>query len=339
MKPLLCTTTTWCRAGASGLVRAAASLRLTAALLSWLLVAALVISQDRTLATWMLVAPLAALAVNLVAAVATNGVFRRNLPLLTFHLALIAIVVLAAAGRLMVLQGRAEVTTGSAFEGLMSREAGPWHWGRLSEVAFVNDGFDIEYLPGPQTSRLSSRVRWRDERGIEQRAEIEPNRPLVLHGYRISPTSNKGFAPVLAWHAAGTSPQQRPVVGAIHLPPFPAQAAAQSATWRPPGADADIWVLLDVDASLIPKDRPSRFRLPERPRIVLRYLEQRWELEPGDRVEIAGGTLEYRELRTWMGYKFFHDWTLPWILAACALAIASLSWFFWRKFAATPWTP
>ena len=95
-----------------------ASLKLTVALLGWLIGATFVVLHDDELATWALAAPLTALALNLSAAVATNGIFRRNLPLLTFHLALIAIVALAATGRLVVLHGRAEVPTGGAFEGL-----------------------------------------------------------------------------------------------------------------------------------------------------------------------------------------------------------------------------
>jgi hypothetical protein len=50
--------------------------------------------------------PLALLAVNLVAAVATRPVFRRQLPLLVAHLALLALAALVAVGQLSRLQGR-----------------------------------------------------------------------------------------------------------------------------------------------------------------------------------------------------------------------------------------
>lgn len=319
---------------AADVLRAAASLRLTVLLLLVLVAGALAVTGDAELAgTWVLSVPLAALAINLAAAIATNGVFRRQLPLLLFHLALIALLLLAALSRLMVLHGRAEVTSGTPFHGLMQVDAGPWHIGALDQVMFVSEGFEIEYLPGPQTDLLRSRLRWRDEAGREQVGLAERNRPITLHGYRIAPSSNKGFAPVLRWQRNGGAS----VVASVHLPPYPAQALKQSVTWRPDGAQEELWIHLDVADDLIPRDRRSQFRLPDRQTLVVRVGGHRFELDPGESLEVAGGRLEYRELRTWMGYTFFHDWTIPWMLAACVIAVISLSWHFWRKYAATPW--
>ena len=319
---------------AVGLLRSTASLRLTVVLLLVLVASALAVADDAALAgTWVLSLPLAALAINLMAAVATNGVFRKSLPLLTFHLALIAILVLAALGQLMVLHGRAEVTSGTAFQGLIHVEAGPWHIGALDKVEFVSEGFEIDYLPGPQTDLLRSRIRWRDGKGDEQLGVAERNRPIKLHGYRIAPTSNKGFAPVFGWRRDGASP----VVAAVHLPAYPSNALAQSLTWTPDGAKEELWIHLNVADDLIPRDRRSQFRLPDRQTLVVRVGDRRYEINPGESLAVVGGRLEYRELRTWMGYTFFHDWTIPWMLAACALAVASLAAHFWRKFASAPW--
>ena len=284
-------------------------------------------------ATPWLAAPLLLLAINLIAAVATNGVFRRQLPLLVFHLALIALILLAAAGRLTYLNGRAELTEGAAFESLRDQDAGPLHWGRLAQLSFVNDGFDINYKEGPVLDRNLNRMRWIDGAGQEQAGVIEDNHPLLLLGYRVYPTSNKGFAPLFSWQPR-VGP---PVLGAVHLPSFPANATSQAQTWRPQGAQADIWVLLNVDENLIPADRPSRFRLPDDQKIVLRHRDVRYEMQPGERIALPDGTLEYRELRTWMGYRIFYDWTIPWMLAACAVAVLSLSSHFWCKFASNPW--
>jgi len=288
---------------------------------------------DDSAAPW-LAGPLLLLAVNLIAAVATNGVFRKQMALLVFHLALIMLVLLAAAGRLMYLKGEVELTEGAGFDGLKVREAGPLHLDRLDRVHFINEGFDIDYMPGPVLDRMVNRLRWLDPRGSERTGEIELNKPLILHGYRIYPTSNKGYAPLFQWR-----PQQgEPVLASVHLPSYPANAASQAREWRPAGLDADIWVMLDVPEDLIAVDTPSRFRLPEQRKIVVRHREQRWEMQPGERIALAGGMLEYRELRTWMGYRFFHDWTIPWMLAACAVGVLSLSWHFWRKFASIPWS-
>lgn len=310
-----------------------ASLKLT--LLGLLMLGAATIGavQPEQGSTRWLAAPLLLLAINLIAAVATNAVFRRQLPLLVFHLALIALVLLAAIGRLTYFKGTAAITEGASFEGVIERDAGPLHSYRLDEVAFINEGFEIAYKPGPTRDTLKNRVRYRDSNGRERTAEIGDNVPLVLHGYRFYPTANKGFSPVLLWQPAAG----QPVLGGIHLPSFPANPLSQTHEWQPPGASEPIWVMLDVPENLIPADRHSRFRLPDSHKIVLRAGDARHELWPGQRLAVAGGSVEYVELRTWMGYHIFYDWTVPWLLASCVLAIASLAWHFWTKFAARPW--
>lgn len=315
------------------LVLALASLKLTPVGLLLLGIASVAVYKlDQAAAPW-LAAPLLLLAINLSAAVATNGVFRRQMPLLVFHLALISLVLLAATGQLMYLKGTAEVTEGAGFTGLKSRDAGPLHVGRIDEVHFVNDGFEIAYMAGPVLDRLLNRLRWHDGKGVERTGEIEINKPLVLNGYRIYPTSNKGFAPVFLWRPVNGAE----LLAAVHLPSYPANATGQAQSWRPAGSKEDIWVMLDVEENLIPSDRTSRFRLPDQRKIVVRYQGKRWEMQPGERIALADGTLEYRELRTWMGYRFFYDWTIPWMLAACGVGVLSLAWHFQRKFASTPW--
>lgn len=287
---------------------------------------------DDSAAPW-LAAPLLLLAANLVAAVATNGVFRRQLPLLMFHLALIALVLLAALGRLSYLKGRVELAEGSAFAGLLQVEQGPLHAGQLASLNFVNDGTSIDYMAGPVLDRLVNRVRWQDGAGQWRAAAIETNHPLVVGSYRIYPTSNKGFAPLLMWrpHAGA------PVLAALHLPSYPANAASQARSWQPDSGGAPLWVMLPIDETIVASDRPSQFRLPAVHDIVVRRGQQRWTLAPGQQLALADGVLEYRALRTWMGYRVAYDWTIPWLLAACAVAIACMAWHFWTRFAARPW--
>ncbi|HEY0845489.1 MAG TPA: cytochrome c biogenesis protein ResB [Noviherbaspirillum sp.] len=315
------------------LILALASLKFTPVGLVLLGIASIAVYKfDDSAAAWLSL-PLLLLAVNLIAAVATNGVFRKQMPLLVFHLALIALVLLAAAGRLMYLKGRAEVTVGTGFAGLSYRDAGPLHLDRVADVHFTNEGFEIAYMAGPVLDRLVNRVRWRDDEGAERVADIELNKPLILFGYRIYPTSNKGFAPVLLWQPE----QGEPILAAVHLPQYPGDATNQAQSWHPAGTKDDIWIMLEVEEGLIASDKPSRFRLPEKQKIIVRHQSGRWEMRPGDRIALPGGMLEYRELRTWMGYRFFSDWTIPWMLASCVVAVLSLSWHFWRKFASAPW--
>lgn len=315
------------------LILALASLKFTPVGLLLLGIASIAVYKfDDSAAAWLSL-PLFLLALNLIAAVATNGVFRKQLPLLVFHLALIVLVMLAAVGRLMYFKGTAEVTVGTSFADLRHRDAGPLHLDRIADVHFTNDGFAIEYMEGPVLDRLVNRVRWQDRLGQERVAEIEPNKPLILHGYRIYPTSNKGFAPVLFWQPKTGDA----TLAAVHLPQYPGNATNQAQSWHPAASKDDIWIMLEVEDGLIAADKPSQFRLPKEQKIVVRHQANRWEMRPGERIELPDGTLEYRELRTWMGYRFFSDWTIPWMLASCAVAVLSLSWHFWRKFASVPW--
>ena len=164
-------------------VKALASLKLTLVGMVLLGMASIAIFKLEHNSTPWLAVPLLLLGLNLMAAVATNGVFRRNTPLLVFHLALITIVLLAAAGRLTYLNGAAEVTEGETFNGLKESEAGPLHPWRIDKVQFVNEGMDIDYTPGPVRVSTVSRVRWLDAQGIERRGEARDNTPLVVLGY------------------------------------------------------------------------------------------------------------------------------------------------------------
>lgn len=314
-------------------VLALASLKLVPLGIALLGLASIAVYKVGDSATPWLAGPLFLLAANLIAAVVTNGVFRRQVPLLTFHLALIALVLLAAFGRLSYLTGSAAVTEGEAYTGLWRQSAGPLHNGRLEDVHFFNDGFEIAYLPGPVRDLTVNRVRWTDADGRERVEEVADNRPLVQHGYRFYPSSNKGFAPILLWRPK----VGEPLLGAVHLPSYPVHANGQASNWRPAGARQDIWVMLDIPEELIPADRHSRFRLPDKHHLVLRQGDARWELQLGGSVTLPDGVVEYRELRTWMGYIVFYDWTLSWMLSACALAVLSLGGHFWRKFASKPW--
>ncbi|MFL6565503.1 MAG: cytochrome c biogenesis protein ResB [Burkholderiales bacterium] len=314
-------------------MKALASLKLTAAALALLAAGVLWAYFERVQSVPALVAPMALLAVNLGCAILVNPKFRAQLPLLVFHVALLVLVLLAAAGRLTYLNGRLELSTGEAFTGeLLDAEQGPLHRPRLAQAAFVNEGFEIDYAP--KWKRLETRnvVRWRTVRG-EETGIIGDQTPLVLEGYRFYTTSNKGFAPVFVWQRAG-APAER---GSVHLPPYPVLQFAQQVQWTPPGAERGVTVRLPLDEELIDYERASGFRLPPRRDVELVVDGRVHVLAPGASLELADGRLRYDGLTTWMGYVVFFDWTLPWLAAAGALAAAALGWHFWRRFAARPW--
>jgi len=87
-----------------------ASLKLTLVILVVLGIGVVVAYLSETRTIWALVLPLTLCALNLMAAIATNGVFRRQMPLLVFHLCLLALIVLIAVGRMTYLKGQLELT-------------------------------------------------------------------------------------------------------------------------------------------------------------------------------------------------------------------------------------
>ncbi len=277
---------------------------------------------------WPLAIVIGALALNLGAALVVHPAFRRRLPLLVSHLALLALVVLVAVGRLTALDGRFELTQGVPFDGtLLDREAGPLHVDRLQRLDFRHDGFDIDYAPGRKRGATRNAVTWTGDDGQPRSAVIGDHHPLRLQGHRVYTSPNKGFAPVLRWVPERGEAQ----LGAVHLPSFPAQELKQSRAWTlPDGREA--WVMLKLDETLIDPAAATRFEMPRRAVLVVRIGEQRAELAPGQALAVPGGRLVFEGLRTWMGYRITHDPTLPWLLAAALLSALALGVHYLQKF-------
>lgn len=319
----------------SGLLPLLASLKLTLAILVLLAVGVVAAYLSDTRTVWALVLPLSLCAINLMAAIASNSIFRRQLPLLVFHLCLLALIVLVAAGRMTYLKGQLELTDGTWFEGQLSAvEAGPWHFGRLDQVRFANDGFRIDYDPGMRRGPTRNAVRFLDPSGEVGQTVIGDQTPLTLHGYRFYTSHNKGFAPTFAWTPAGGAGS---VTGSVHLPAYPLHEYRQARNWHLPESGIEAWTMLQFDGTLIDPERADEFKLPAEHVLVLRVGDRRWTLQPGQHVELPGGRLTYQGLRAWMGYTVFYDWTMPWLLAAAVSATAALGWHFWCKFARQPW--
>jgi len=208
------------------------STRLTLFILAALAAGVVAAYQSEPRASWPIVVPLAAAALNLFAAIVSNGVFRWKLPLLMFHLCLLALVVLIACGRLTYLKGRLELTDGATFSGELSAvETGPWHAGRLRDVRFVNQGFRIDHAPGVRRGPTRNTISYRDDAGHPAQALIGDQTPLVVHGYRFYTSFNKGFAPTFAWQPRGARAAQ---IGSVHLPAYPLHEYRQARAWRLP---------------------------------------------------------------------------------------------------------
>ncbi|HET9821907.1 MAG TPA: cytochrome c biogenesis protein ResB [Burkholderiaceae bacterium] len=269
------------------------------------------------------------LGVNLLAALVVHPLLRRRLPLLVFHLSLLVLVLLVAAGRLARLDGRFELLQGEVFDGqLLDQAAGALYRPRLHGLAFRNDGFEIDYAAGRRRGATRNAVSWVDGAGVARRTVIGDHRPLVIEGHRFYTSPNKGFAPVLRWLPTGGAPLR----GAVHLPSYPVHELQQSRVWTLPDG-RDVWLQLQMDETPVAAETAARFRLPDEHVLVLRLGDARVELQPGQAWPVDGGTLVYEGLRTWMGYRVSHDPTLPWLLVASLLAALSLAWHYARAFA------
>jgi len=316
--------------GPQRFLRALASTRVTLAALAAIAAGVVAHTQVAGGLAGLVAALFAFGAANLLAALIAQPRLRADLALFVFHVALLAILLLAAVGRLTTLTGTLELAQGEVFDGhLLTREAGPLHPDGLSRLRFVNDGFTIEYAEGWRRGRTTNHVRVFGGDGEVVRATIGDIDALVVDGYRFYTTPNKGFAPVFRWIPRGGEPMER---GAVHLPSYPLHEHRQAQTWRIPGTGRDAWVMLDLGRPAIDPARASRFRLPESHRLVLVVDGIRRELVAGGSVNLGEGVLVYEGLTAWMGYKVFYDPTLPWLAVASLLAIAALAAFCWRRF-------
>lgn len=313
-------------------LRKLASLRLTLVGMVLLALGA-ALSYDNPAGTpaWVLVVPLAVLALNLLAAIVSNPRINRRGALLVFHLGLLGIVVLAAVGRLTRLEAHVELTEGAAFspEEMIDVRKGPWHDGALDRLYFVQGPYTVDYAPGMVRGITRNQVLVPDGQGGLEARVIGDDTPLLMAGYRVYTTFNKGFAPVLTWIPDGG----QAVTGTVHMPSYPLFDFRQANRWTPPGAnEVRFWLQLDTGLD----DKVAWTLDPRHARgvLVVKDGAQRVELRPGQSVRLEGGSLRYNRLSSWMGYKLYYDPTLHWLFITAIVAVIGLAAHFWRRFGA-----
>ncbi|TPW12132.1 MAG: hypothetical protein FD130_1833, partial [Halothiobacillaceae bacterium] len=99
---------------------------------------------------WVLVVPMGLLALSLVIAITTNPKIYNRPPLLLFHIGLLAMLLLAAYGRLTFFEAHLEIVSGSEFTPteLLRSRAGVWHRGDIDKVRFVQGSYTVAYSAG-----------------------------------------------------------------------------------------------------------------------------------------------------------------------------------------------
>lgn len=312
----------------SGWLQQLASARWTVLFFLLTAAAALAVGYELMTPTVMMAAPFVLLLVNSGAAILVHARFRADLPLLLFHLALVALVALIVLARLTYMKGTTTLSSGAAFDGqLLTEEHGPLYIGRLPEVHFANEGFTENYSARGQRHATYNQVSWQDDAGIWHLAQIGDDHPLLINGYKIYATSHRGFSPLFAWQPDDGSEEY----GTVQLPDPQNGAFAPAINYKLPNG-SDAWVMLDIKAQLEPgKPRIGTGSNEPAHALVLRIGNARHVLHLGDQIQLPGGRLRYARLDSWMGYAFSYDPTRPWIIATILIGIGSLIWFYWRR--------
>lgn len=286
------------------------------------------------ISVWVLVVPLALLAMNLSAAIFSNQRINRQPGLLLFHVGLLGVVVLTAIGRLSYIDAHVEMAEGQAFtpDAVLELKQGPWHLGSMDKVRFVQGGYQVQYAPGMQRGLTHSQVLIPDEHGQMTEKIVGDDRPLVLEGYRFYTTFNKGFSVLLTW----LPDQGQAVTGRVNLPSYPLYDYKQDNSWTPPGADEiKFWLQLTTglreDAAWVLDARNAHGVL------VVTSNGQRVELAPGESTRVNAGSLRYERLSAWMGYKIFYDPTLKWLFFVSVIAVCGMAWHYWQVMGRRVW--
>jgi cytochrome c biogenesis protein len=293
------------------------------------------LSYDNPVTTpiWVLVIPLFLLALNLLIAIISNPAINRRFGLLMFHTGLLTVVILVAIGRLTSMEGHIELVDGAAFDpaAVFDVRKGPLHRDRLEQIRFIQQNYKVEYRPGMKRGLTHNQILLAGDDGRLVPREIGDDRPLLIEGYRIYSTSNKGFAPRLTWKGDDGTVES----GSIHMPSYPLLYFRQANEWTPPGGETvKFWLQLETGL-----DKDNAWVLDPRRAtgvLVVNSGGTRTELHPGQSVRLKGGTLQYQRLSSWMGFKVFYDPTLPWLFVSAILAAIGLLIHYWQKFSAEP---
>lgn len=309
-------------------VRLLASLRLTVPGMLLLATGVLLRYLDAGAAVLWIVLPLLLLAVNLLAALWINPLFRRQPALLMFHVCLLLLVVLIAASQLTSLQGRLEIAEGQAYtaDAVEIVHQGPWHpVQRLREVAFTQGTVRVDYRPGLRRVRTESHL----DLPLADSVVIGDNTPLEAAGYRFYTTPNKGFAAIVTWTDAAGHAR----TGAVHFPSYPINDWRQLNDWTSPDGAA---VGLELVFGATPDFERDWTLAGNRADAALQVNVQGEShvLPPGGQLRIGDGMLRFETVRLWMGYEIRYEPLLPWLFATAVTGVLALGWYFRQRLAA-----
>jgi cytochrome c biogenesis protein len=307
-----------------------ASLKLTMAGLAALIVNSFAISQLPDSAIPWLVLPLSVLAANLLAALLVRQAFRKQAALLLFHVGLLAVLMLVAAGVLMRFDGSVEVVEGTAYDpgAVTARGTGWLHPARLDRVRFTQGPLEVNYLSGLRRETTHSRVFVSRADGTEVRRDIGDRQGFTSNGYRFMTTFNKGFSALVLWRGA----DGREALGTVNFPSYPKFEWKQRKDWTTPAGEP---LTLELKlAERVPEESPWTLSSRDVGYEVGIFGDTVAEatVGPGEPVAVKGGEITVVDLRLWMGYRIDYNPLLPWLLTAAFLSLGAIGVHMAQKF-------
>ena len=179
---------------------------------------------------WILVVPTCLLILNFISALYFRQILKNNWLLMSFHFALIALVLLTFLGQMTFLQATLELAENEEFSGQLENvRQGPWHQYGLAQTQFTNLGFQIRYHKGIRRADTRNQIQLTLPENRQQLIEIGDHVPLIIGHYRFYTSHNKGYAPVFEWRQKGS---EEAVVGSIHIPAYPINEFRQALSCR-----------------------------------------------------------------------------------------------------------
>ena len=304
-----------------------ASLKITLLGIVGMIALALATYRNPGFGTVWITVPLAVLAVNLLAAILTNGAFRQQSALLVFHVCLLAVILLIGAELMIRFDGHVELVEGEAFDAQAVEivQQGAWHRLAFDQVNFVQGRIAVDYRPGLIRQNTRSNVTEIGANGQTQ--EIGDGNSVNFENYRFHTTFNKGWAVILRWSGDNGTVQR----GSVNFPSFPEFDWKQANDWKTPGGEQ---VALELRLDPVPADMNWVLRSGESEfSVVISDARlDKHELKLGDSIRMQNGTLTVEDLRLWMGYRIDFSPLLPWVFAAAMLALIALAVHFQLKF-------
>lgn len=307
-------------------LRLIASLRLTTVGMVMLGVGGFVVSKEITGSSWLVVLPLLLLAMNLLAALIINPIFRARPALFGMHIGLMLLVIALAIGQLTRYRGHFEISEGQAFdpETVIVDRTGYIKPVLPQEGTFRQGKVHVNYAPGVVRRETVSHVVLIDG----QLMESTDGQPLIINGYRFYLTHNKGFSAILSWQGS-TAPAF--YQGAVHFPSYPRLAPNQTTRWITPHGTP-------LELKIEPHNHPQKtaWKLDNSmagDRLMVRVNgDEGIALTPGQDLNLPGGRLHLIGFRFWIGYRVFYDPTLFWVFSCATITLIFLAILILSKF-------